>query len=377
MIHKLNIENFKSHKETHIELSNLTVFCGSNGVGKSSALQSLLLLRNSYVSNSKLKHLDLKSKLTHIGFAQDALYQFAQNDIIKFDIQFDDYNSSFEYKTEQNNLNKTLIDCLNYNDIDIQKLSNESLFNTHFQYISAARLGPQISYDKNDVVVEVEKQISEEGGKAEFCIHYLDVNKYKVVNPYLINPHSNFNDLINQTSAWEREISAGVNVEISSQGNLGFELKFSFNTANFKTNEFRAVNVGFGLSYTLPIIVAILSAEKDALIIIENPEAHLHPSGIAKLTELICLAAQAGIQIIIETHSDHVINGILVQSKKFEETGKGIDRKNVSIYQFDRDEREHCTTSMKVEIEEGGKLLNQPKGFFDQIEKDLETLMGF
>ena len=81
------------------------------------------------------------------------------------------------------------------------------------------------------------------------------------------------------------------------------------------------------------------------MLIIENPEAHLHPHGISKLTELICLAAELGIQIIIETHSDHVINGVLVQCKRFEEGNEGISKDNVKIYHFDRDEINHCTVA--------------------------------
>ena len=67
--------------------------------------------------------------------------------------------------------------------------------------------------------------------------------------------------------------------------------------------------------------------------LIENPEAHIHPYGISKLAELICIAAEAGIQIIIESHSDHIINGILVQSKRFETSKgeKGINKENLKI----------------------------------------------
>jgi predicted ATPase len=67
----------------------------------------------------------------------------------------------------------------------------------------------------------------------------------------------------------------------------------------------------------------------------------------------------------------------LVQCKKFEEGNKDISRDNVYIYHFDRDETEHCTKATKVEIKENGRLINQPKGFFDQISIDLEQLMGF
>ena len=192
----------------------------------------------------------------------------------------------------------------------------------------------------------------------------------------LVNINSLEESLIYQVTSWEKEVSKGVNVIVDDIGKLGFELKYQYDTqlGNEKTNKFSALNVGFGLSYVLPIIVAILSAKPDALLIIENPEAHLHPSGISKLTELICLAAQAGIQIIIETHSDHIINGILVQSKLYEETKKGIDKNNVSIYQFERDEDCHCSVATKVEVKEGGRISFAPEGFFDQSTIDTDFL---
>lgn len=135
---------------------------------------------------------------------------------------------------------------------------------------------------------------------------------------------------------------------------MSYEIKYSFNTdasPTGVTQEFTAKNVGFGLSYALPIIVAILSAQKDALLLIENPEAHLHPYGQAKLTELMCLAAQAGIQIIIETHSDHIINGALVACKQ-----EKINKENIGIYQFNRDEEQHCAKATQIEVLEGGRI---------------------
>ena len=52
------------------------------------------------------------------------------------------------------------------------------------------------------------------------------------------------------------------------------------------------------------------------LIVIENPETHLHPKGQANLAKLIALVAEQGVQIIIETHSDHIINGLRVATKQ-------------------------------------------------------------
>lgn len=261
--------------------------------------------------------------------------------------------------------------------IDFSIIGCENLFSEKFQYISAARLGPQEVYSKDDVVVEIHKQISVNEGKAEFCIHFLYKNQEEKVHEKLVHPKYEINDLIHQVSAWEKEISEGVNVVINDLGKLGYELKYEFdNDKKGKTNQFYASNVGFGITYVLPILVSILSAKPGYLIIIENPEAHLHPSGISKLVELICKAAEAGIQIILETHSDHIINGILVQCKRYEvDQETGINRENVSIYQLERNETEHCSIAQKIEIEEGGRIFGKPLGFFDQISQDLKQLM--
>lgn len=382
MIQKLKIKNFKSHRETNLEFSNLTVLCGSNGVGKSSAFHSLLLLRESYLRNSSFDFLDLNSNAVRIGNVTDALYMNSDEDSFSFNIESSNQKLDFKFNVyNASERIKTLI----RKDTEIEHISDklqiekESLFNTNFQFISAARLSPQSSYLKDDVVVDIHRQISVEEGKAEYLIHFLERYKNEDIILGISSERQKFQDLLSQTIAWEREISEGVNIVIKDIGNLGYELKYSFDTQSGKgkTSEFNATNVGFGVTYVMPIIVAILSAKPDALLLIENPEAHLHPNGIAKLTELICLASQAGIQIVLETHSDHIINGILVQCKKFEEAGKGISKDNVSIYQFDRDEVEHCTRATKIVLESDGHLRYPPKGFFDQFTIDRKFLMGF
>ena len=375
MIRKIKVNNFKSHLQTQLDFSNLTVMCGANGVGKSSALQVLLLLRESFLK-SKFDYLDLKSNPVTIGTAKDALYQFSNKDEIAFNIKTDIQDLDFVFEIKD--FTKTMIQKSKH-IFDFKKIDLEPLFGKTCQFISAARLGPQLSYPKDDVVVDVYNQISVIEGKAEHFIHFLQRKKDNEVIPELCLPNIKTTDLFSQVTAWEREISLGVNVVVQDIGNLGYELKYQFNTNSEKgrTNEFKASNVGFGLSYVMPVIVAILSAPKDAVIFIENPEAHLHPYGQAKLAELICKASQAGIQIVVETHSDHIINGILVQCKNFEESKVGISKDNVSIYHFTRDEEKHCTNAEKIKIEEDGHIRYAPKGFFDQFTVDRKRLIGF
>jgi predicted ATPase len=208
-------------------------------------------------------------------------------------------------------------------------------------------------------------------------VHFLQKYRNQDVIKDLYSSSTHSADLFSQLIDWESEISSRVNIIVKDNGILGYELKYQYNTAEGKTDEFNDSNVGFGLSYVMPVIIAILSAPKDAILFIENPEAHLHSNGQAKLTELICLAAQAGIQIVIETHSDHIINGILVQCKKFELTQKGIDKNNVKLLYFGEKDERQASTVEEIKILESGKIDQQPTGFFDQIQNDLKIIMDF
>ncbi len=381
MIKEIHLQNFKSHKNTKISLNNLTVFCGQNGVGKSSVIQSLLLLRDNYLKDKSFNNLDLKSKSVKIGTANDVIYEFSETDGFTINIEDESIKSSFVFEaiTEDSKV-KTFIPLNTNKSIINDKIDDLNLFSCNFQYISAFRLGPQEQYLKDDKSVDIYRQISDLNGQAEYFVHFLERYRDEDVLPYIAHQSELFIDLFSQVVAWENEISEGINIQIQDLGKLGFTLKYSFDSnrgASKKTRDFEAVNVGFGISYVMPILVAILSTKKGGLIIIENPEAHLHPNGISKLTELICLAAEAGIQIIIETHSDHVINGILVQAKKFEVGNKGINKNNVGIFHFDRNNDDHSTIPTEVVIESDGKIRNPPKGFFDQFTIDRRFLMGF
>jgi predicted ATPase len=374
MINQFQVINFKSHKNTTVNFENLTVLCGKNGVGKSSLIQSLLLLRQTDLKGRLEKVLSLNDPLCFIGKVKDAIYQFNEGvfkDEIHFQINAQEQQYSWVFDASKE---------LDFLDIIHQKsffnnYKQLSLFTSDFQFLSASRSS---DYKSDDYEVLTQKQISINEGRGELLGHFLyEYGKKVKVNNACLHISESDSFLLNQTTAWEREISTGVNVIPKKLGD-SYEIRYSFEVPNFgPTDAYSSNNVGFGLSYSLPIIVAILSAQKDALIIIENPEAHLHPNGIAKLTELICLAAKAGVQIILETHSDHIINGILVQCKKFEEDGKGISKDKVSIYHFDRDETEHCTRATKINIEEDGKIRYPPKGFFDQFTIDRKFLMGF
>ena len=130
-------------------------------------------------------------------------------------------------------------------------------------------------------------------------------------------------------------------------------LNYEFESGKGRTTPYRPVNVGFGISYVLSVIVSLLTAGKDNIIIIENPEAHIHPRGQAELGKLMALCASCGAQLFIETHSDHIINGIRVAVKN-----GIIDNNKVNFSWFTKvtTDKEQYTKITEIQIDRNGEL---------------------
>ncbi len=371
MITRIKINNFKSHLDTDIRLSKLNILAGVNGMGKSSFIQSLLLLRQSYIKN-KLHGLELMNgDLCKIGTIQDAIALSAEENTIRFNITDSELDNEFQFvfNFKESDLAKTYIASeSSFGEISM------SLFNANFQYLSAYRNGPSEEFTSDTYQVEHLRQISVKEGRSEMTAHYIDYYGNDVISIESLK-HPDAKDLLlkTQIGLWLREFSRNINLHITKTTETSYKIEYSFDRdRNLPTTRFKSKNVGFGITYDLPLLTAILGAKPNDLIIIENPEAHIHPTAQATLMELICKAAEAGVQFIIETHSDHIVNGALVATKK-----DLIKSNNIAIYYFDRDESKHVTKPISIPVLDGGNVTNPPKGFFDQIDKDLVTLMGF
>jgi predicted ATPase len=372
MINQLNIHNFKSHAHTLLTLAPLTLLAGVNGMGKSSVLQSLLLLRQSYQKSELQRGIFLNGNFCHIGTAKDALYENAQESEIQFSIRQKEECLDIFALINDNKLNDTVLGLKDLPSINLIQKFN--VFTNKFQYLSAERLAPQESYKRDTDAVEFLKQLSDERGRGELVAHYLaHYGKKELPILALKHPNCKYSDLAGQVNTWLTEITPNVEVDIQ-EAKTNFELFFKFGNQN---NAFRAENVGFGLSYALPIVVALLSAEPDSLILIENPEAHLHPQGQSKLAQLMALAAQNGVQIIAETHSDHILNGAAVM------IAKGLVHcETVISYHIHRKNTERFATAYPVPIlpngqwDEDNLKKAKIKGFFDQILIDNAIILG-
>lgn len=371
MLKNISLRNFKSHKATDLDTENITLLTGTNGVGKSSIFQTILLLRQSFKKSTLQHGLELKGELCDIGTAKDALYQSADDNIISIAINDDVIGQEqFNFNYNDNKLNDTYLKRID----PAAGVRVFSIFSNDFQYISAFRNGPSKDYDRDTSQVEHFRQISSKEGRCELSAHYLDYyGKESISSDSLMFDGANNNNLHTNVQLWMGAISRGIEIIVEPVQN-GFQINYKFSRGSGKTStdSFRAVNIGFGISYVLPIVIAALHSKPGSIILIENPEAHIHPAGQSKLMELICKAAKAGVQFLIETHSDHIINGTLVGIKN-----KLINSENVSIYFFDRQEESHETVPHKLSLTSDGRITDPIDGFFDQIDIDMKNLLGF
>ena len=138
-----------------------------------------------------------------------------------------------------------------------------------------------------------------------------------------------------------------------------------------ETDFHRPIHVGFGLTQVLPIVVAALSASKGDILLIENPEVHLHPAGQVFMGQFLANVASAGVQVVLETHSDHVLNGV----RRSVKTGR-LTPEQVAIHFFKPRSSKQAQV-VSPQLDKSGNIDTWPEGFFDQFDKDLNYFAGW
>lgn len=364
MIRNLRLNNFKRFEDQALEFGTLTLLSGLNGMGKSSVLQSLLLLRQSYQQGLlESTGLALNGDLINIGTSQDALYENAKEDKIEFMLDFEDGAKAlwqFDYDS--------ISDILSIGSSAVSsEIYTTSLFGDNFQYLQAERVGPRTSFTMSDFQVRQHRQL---GTMGEYTAHFLSIFRdLEIPSAALSHPKAKSLNLLSQVEAWLGEISPGTKIHLTDSPGMDLvSLQYSFGLSK----KYRATNVGFGITYTLPVITAILAAKSESLLLLENPEAHLHPKGQAQMGNLLAQAAAQGVQIILETHSDHVLNGIRLAVHD----GK-LDPDAVRLHFFQRreSEGEFVSEVISPKMNRRGRIDQWPDGFFDEWDNSLAALL--
>ncbi len=369
MLEYIHIKRFKTLLDASFPLSQLNIFSGLNGMGKSSLIQSLLLLRQSHERNILWsKGLLLNGDYLQLGTGADALSIDSEIETISFLLKWQekDDGALFEFSYDHDSDLLPIKCCINRSDFEML-----SLFSEQFRYLSADRLGPKSHHQLSEFHI---RDLNALGNHGEYTVHYIAVNgQNKLAIPALKHLHANANTLLANIEAWMSDISPGLKIRAVAQPQFNSAtLSYSFVQGNETTSEFKPQNVGFGLSYVLPVVVSILSAKQGDLLIIENPESHLHPAGQSIMGRLCALAANHGVQLIVESHSDHFLNGVRVAVKE-----QVIAPEKISLFFLQRqaNAKVHASEVIYPHIDSEGRIDLWPTGFFDEWDNQLDRLL--
>ncbi|MCY9805357.1 DUF3696 domain-containing protein [Vibrio scophthalmi] len=376
MINKFSICNFKSFKYVTFDLKPLTVLSGINGSGKSTLCQAMLLMRQHFVNAFGEKDsISLNSDYVQLGSIQDIWHHGANDENIAFVAENND--SRFTYSVQVNNDNLTSDFIQGKAELQVNpdrtedKLIQRSL--RDIKYLTAERVGPRAVQLKNDHMVRVEKHV---GIAGEYTNSFLDLHGSEILDlgyrSHLDSPSESLNS---QSVYWLKSICQNINLNTTSHQEIDqVSISFQFDTSLGKSNNLRPTNVGFGISYVMPVIVSCLTAKPGDILIIDTPEAHLHPKGQFMMGELIACTAADGVQVIVETHSDHVINGIRVQTIK-----EVLEPDDSQFYYFELgaglEYDSPVTLVHNPKINSSGQFDHWPRGFFDEWSYALNEML--
>jgi predicted ATPase len=353
MLEALYIQGFKCFDSIEITLRRINIFSGTNSSGKSSAIQAFLLLCNNTEKNSSSP---LNGMWLRLGTFDECRNHRINARTFRVGVVSGKESFQAEFSSVDDDRNDVAVSFINESD-EIQNLL--SLDKQHVYYLPANRIGPEDSYPKNF------DRVNYLGNKAEFIVDFLHKNRKKEVAPSLIADTASVT-LEYQVNYWLGKLF-GINNTIRD---LGLSNSLSVELSHGNGKPVRPYHMGSGVSFAIGVLISCLSANPDDIVVIENPEIHLHPKAQSDLTEFLCFAANAGVQVILETHSDHVFNGIRKSIVK-----KEIANTDVAVHFFQLDENSLSKNTL-IDINEHGRVMTHAKGLFDQFDDDLDQILG-
>ncbi|WP_421872995.1 AAA family ATPase [Marinoscillum sp.] len=371
---QLLINNFKCFRNIEIPINGLTIFAGANGNGKSTAIQSLLFLRRTIEHCAKwedgqyqmLEPGDLRVELNgaycmSLGTSSGIIPHSSNAKSLSLGFQHEDKAFMVDYEVEDN---KLWLKPSNVKGGDT--LKDDPLFYQEFYYLNAERIGPRLSqtiqfYDFPNT-----------GFKGEFVAQLIgdaESNYSFKVDELRRNQNSKSPRLEQQVNAWLDYLMPGVVVSANYDTETGFA-QIKLENKYTRGRPIISTNIGFGISYVLPVIVTGLIARKGSYMIVENPEAHLHPSAQSKIGQFLAVIAESGVKVIVETHSDHVINGVQIAV-----ADKRASSNIIQTNFFDQLEGSDQPNIEHILLNDRGELSKWPHGFFDQNQVDYRSLI--
>jgi len=326
MIQNIKISDYKCLYREDLNFKPLTIITGLNSTGKSSLIQSILLPVKEYGKNRNMLESIMDSAFECIRNK----YKNAKE--VRIEVQLDHIGINFSIYDGGHEFE--------YPDDGFPLEMEENLY-----YLSANRIGAE-RYSKISPHYKV-------GINGEYLFGTYETEKSKALVYELIKDDASLT-LSNQLKYWLTYIT-GISTELQTTKSVGNDVEILFKSDDL--NNLSPFQLGAGVSYLTKILIMCLRAKKGDVLIIENPEIHLHPDSQAKVGEFLAFIANAGIQLIIETHCEHLIYkvGYEIYKKRFSSDKVVIFYKGGIQTPFE-----------EIQFKENGKFANDfPEGFFD------------
>lgn len=377
MITRIDLRYFKCFELLKLPLADLTLLSGSNASGKSSIMQALVLLHQTMREHEWSTRLVLNGDSLKLGTVADVVDKvhgrrnieialIADGEFFRWCFSGERSDMSFAVdRVEVGSIANETPSLLQYLLPHVEEGSVSGLAHSlrSLSYITAERIGPREFYPLED------QQIATVVGPAgEHAVSLLHLGRdEKVLDGLALEdvPATR----LRQVEARMRVFFPGCGLAVEQVPRVN-AVTLGLRTSD-DTDFHRPIHVGFGLTQVLPIVVAALSANKGELLLIENPEVHLHPAGQALMGQFLADVARAGVQVIVETHSDHILNGIrrAVRSQR-------LNPEQVALHFF-RPRIADEAQAISPQLDKSGNIDVWPEGFFDQFDKDMNHFAGW
>ncbi len=423
-INAISVTGFKSLAEGHpIEIRPLTILAGANSSGKSSIMQPLLMMKQTL--HESYDPGDLKINGPNVRFTK--INQFLSRCVgknnegsFKIQINVDDDLSLTEIFAKQENKRIKIVECIYTNkdkkiilhpDMTQEELLTNPTVKKEFEedYELFSKKNPielKMEIERNRCFLKLMLYGSRKTAKDEDVFHFstsmfnLDApfesyitqmihvpalrgnpkRDYDIsaIGPIFPGTFENYvasiiqdwqvtkNPCLEKLYEWLQMLNLTQTVSVEQIDDTRAEIRVGRLPA--KTNPtpedlVSIADVGFGVSQTLPVLVALLKAIPGQLVYIEQPEIHLHPRAQVALAKILAEIANNGIRIVVETHSALLLRGIQTIVAK----GEIIPPEDVKLHWFERMPENGITKIESAELDEAGSFGDWPEDFGDAI----------
>lgn len=407
---KISIEGFKAIGDrVDVELRPLTLLAGANSSGKSSLMQGVLLLKQTIEAPYDPGPILLHGP--HVRFT--SVEQLLHTGVSKlsradgFTVGIDDGKSSFETRIERSSGSKQELVVsrfkLRFKGSPLFELTPdtniEDLIKKHpkqFNIPPSPEYRIEIVRDRFTLVVSLVRPPTDGAGQARFLAPIVPVDLGLLRNIIHIpglrgNPERSYpltatgpffpgtfeNYSASVISRWSDDEPDKIKELGKNLQQLGLTWKVEAKRVDGASVELRVgrmprsvvggardlvniADVGFGVSQTLPILVALIEAKRGQLVYVEQPEIHLHPRAQVAMASLLADAAKRGVVLVVETHSSSLL--LAIQTLVAEGS---LPHELVKLHWFTRDEKSGATKIDGADLDEAGRFGDWPEDFDD------------